>query len=150
MEWNDPITTHLLDFLFELENHGLTTPLTIVGGFGLFIKKRYLVDQKERTLFVVHEARSTEDIDICVPVDILCSEEQSQAIRATLHCLQYEVVDSAMYMQWKKRVELGQIKIDFLTGNVDAYREHLKKSSTRPQQNGRRFSRTPYARSIIC
>ncbi|MGL6227334.1 MAG: hypothetical protein ACRC10_12005 [Thermoguttaceae bacterium] len=49
MMWNDPLTTSLLDFLFELDNLGLKTPLTIAGGFGLFLKKQSLSERKERT-----------------------------------------------------------------------------------------------------
>ena len=71
MAWNDPLTTHLLDFLFELERNGLKTPLTIAGGFGLFLKRQYLAELGERTLLDMHRARATEDIDIFVRIDVL-------------------------------------------------------------------------------
>lgn len=142
MEWNDPLTTHLLDFLFEVDRNGLKTPLTVAGGFGLFLKRRYLTEQKEQTLFSNMDfARSTEDIDIFVHVDILCDPKQVQCIKDALHKLGYEVIDSAKYMQWKKPIKLsefpGYIKMDFLAGNVgDAHRKqlHVKSYRVRNQQ----------------
>jgi len=129
MAWNDPLTTHLLDFLFELEKNGLKTPQTIAGGFGLFLKRRYLNERKERTLFDIHGARSTEDIDIFVRIDILCDMQQVRSILNALHDLGYEVVEEAKYMQWKKQIEhweqAGFIKMDFLVKNVDAHRKDL-------------------------
>jgi hypothetical protein len=61
------IFRRLLDFLFELERNGLKTPLTIAGGFGLFLKRRYLTERKDRTLFNdITSTRATEDIDIVI------------------------------------------------------------------------------------
>ena len=152
MAWNDPLTTHLLDFLFELERNGLKTPLTIAGGFGLFLKRRYLAERKERTLLDMHRARATEDIDIFVRLDVLCDLQQSQSIVDTLHHLGYEAVEEAKYMQWKKPIELsgltGSIKIDFLVKNVDARRRdlHIKEIRVRnPQVEGFHARITPEA-----
>jgi len=70
MAWNDPLTTHLLDFLFELEKNGLTTPLTIAGGFGLFLKGQYLAKRKERTLFDGIRSRCDEFLETLTEIFI--------------------------------------------------------------------------------
>ena len=40
MAWTDPLTAHLLDLLFELRD--TLVPLTIGGGFGLYLKRLFL------------------------------------------------------------------------------------------------------------
>ena len=153
MAWNDPLTTHLLDFLFELERNGLKTPLTIAGGFGLFLKRRYLTERKDRTLFNdITSTRATEDIDIVIPVDILCDRQQTQSVVDALHCLNYDAIDNWKYTQWVKSIELGgqagHIKIDLLVGNVDAYQKdlHIKKPRARnPHVEGFHARITPEA-----
>ena len=49
MAWMDPLTANLLDLLFELREHPV--PLTISGGFGLYLKRIRLDETRERTLF---------------------------------------------------------------------------------------------------
>ena len=44
----DPLTTSLLDLLYELREHD--TPLIIGGGFGLFLKCQHLKQRGVRTL----------------------------------------------------------------------------------------------------
>ena len=45
----DPLTANLLDLLFELREHPI--PLTIGGGFGLYLNRMRLDETRERTLF---------------------------------------------------------------------------------------------------
>ena len=130
MPWNDPLTTHLLDFIFELEKNGLKTPLTVAGGFGLFLKRQYLTECRERTLFdYLPGSRSTEDVDVFVRVDILCDVQQARFILDALRCLNYVALKGMEYMQWKKTIEFGEqtgtFRIDFLVGNIDAHRKFL-------------------------
>lgn len=137
MAWYDPLTAHLLDFLCELEKNGLKNPLIIAGGFGLFLKRRYLAERKVRTLFDdIGDARSTQDIDIFVRTDVLCDRQQSQSIVDVLYFLNYEVMDNFKYLQWKKTITTGDIKIDFLVGNIDDHRQylHIKKPRARNRQ----------------
>ena len=49
MAWMDPLTVNLLDLLYELREHPI--PLTIGGGFGLYLKRMQLDQTRERTLF---------------------------------------------------------------------------------------------------
>jgi hypothetical protein len=43
--------SNLLDFLFEINQKGITKPLIIAGGFGLFLKQQYITERNIRTLF---------------------------------------------------------------------------------------------------
>jgi len=116
MAWNDPLTTHLLDFLFELERNGLKTPLTIAGGFGLFLKRRYLAERGERTLLDMHRARATEDIDIFVRIDLLCDMQQSQSIVDTLHRLGYSPnlnLTERLWKFFKKKILYNKYYVTF-------------------------------------
>lgn len=129
MAWNNPLITHLLDFLFELKRSGLKMPVTIAGGLGLFLKRQYLHHQNVRTLFDIHGSRSTEDIDIFIRHEVLADVEQSQYIKKALESTNYEVIEQAKFMQWKKAIDLelqpGEIKLDFLVGNIETVQDHL-------------------------
>jgi hypothetical protein len=137
MAWMDPLTTNLLDLLFELREHPI--PLTIGGGFGLYLKRRRLDQTGERTLFSqLPMPRATNDLDLFVRADVLCDLQSMKAVAAALERLGYEAVPEARYMQWKKHVDLhGQdreIKVDLLVGPLGRFRErlHVKGVRARP------------------
>ena len=57
----DPMRTCLLDLLYELRDQNV--PLTVGGGFGLFLKRMHLAERATRTLFAeLPEPRATNDI----------------------------------------------------------------------------------------
>src|SRR5271166_5125011 len=105
MAWMDPLTANLLDVLYELREHPI--PLTIGGGFGLYLKRMRLDQTRERTLFSqMPMPRATNDLDLFVRADVLCDLESMKAVAAALERLDYEAVPEAMYMQWKKHFDL--------------------------------------------
>jgi hypothetical protein len=54
----DHLRTCLLDLLYELRER--TIPLTIGGGFGLFLKRRHFAERRVRTVFAeLPEPRAT-------------------------------------------------------------------------------------------
>ena len=137
MAWMDPLTANLLDLLFELRDHPV--PLTIGGGFGLYLKRMRLDQTRERTLFSqLPMPRATNDLDLFVRADVLCDLESMKAVAAALDRLGYAVVPDAKYMQWKKHFDLhGQdreIKVDLLVGPLGQFRErlHVKGVRARP------------------
>ena len=137
MAWMDPLTANLLDLLYELREHPI--PLTIGGGFGLYLKRMRLDQTRERTLFSqLPMPRATNDLDLFVRADVLCDLESMKVVAAALERLDYEAVPEAMYMQWKKHFELhGQdceIKVDLLVGPLGQFRErlHVKGVRARP------------------
>ncbi len=83
MEWMDPLTANLLDLLFELREHPI--PLTIGGGFGLYLKRMRLEQTRERTLFSqLPMPRATNDLDLFLRADVLCDLESMKIVAATL------------------------------------------------------------------
>ena len=137
MAWMDPLTANLLDLLFELHEHPV--PLTIGGGFGLYLKRMRLDETHERHAFLATaHARATNDLDLFVRADVLCNLGSMEAVAAALNRLGYEVVPEAKYMQWKKHIDLhGQdreIKVDLLVGPLGQFRDrlHVKGVRARP------------------
>jgi predicted nucleotidyltransferase len=137
MAWMDPLTANLLDLLVELRE--LPVPLTIGGGFGLYLKRMRLDETRVRTLFSqLPMPRATNDLDLFVRADVLCDLQSMKAVAAALDRLGYEVVPEAKYMQWKKHFDLhGQdreIKVDLLVGPLGQFRErlHVKGVRARP------------------
>ncbi|MGL6227335.1 MAG: hypothetical protein ACRC10_12010 [Thermoguttaceae bacterium] len=49
-------------------------------------------------------------------------------ILSALNSLGYKVIDNAKYLQWKKPVKPGDVKMDFMIGSIDEHRKYLKSS----------------------
>ena len=113
------LTTSLLDLVERLGDFG--EPLTLGGGFGLYLKQ---VDLETRpgveTLIPVElwpPARATEDIDLILGTEIVISLPRMRTLRSTLDSLGFEsVVD---FMQFEKKTAQGTVKIDLLTGPIE-------------------------------
>ena len=115
----DPLTTNLLDLLYELRNTDIE--LILGGGFGLFLKREFFAKQQTRTLLSRYPvARATNDLDIFLKTEILASENQTRDIYDVLSRLDYTVIESAKYFQFKRQIEFQgkqhEIKVDLLSG----------------------------------
>lgn len=125
----DPLMASLLDLLAELD--GKRIPLTVGGGFGLYLKRRHLERTEERTLFEeLPESRSTNDIDLFLRAEILADELRTMEVACAIERLGYTPVQEARYLQWTKPVRVGGIdqpvKLDVLLGPFEPFRERLK------------------------
>ena len=137
MAWEDPLKTSLLDLLYELRER--PAPITVGGGFGLYLKRLSVINSGARTLFSqLPLPRTTNDLDLFVRAEVLCDLPIMKAVAAALQRLDYKPIESAKYMQCRKDIEVfGQkkeIKIDLLVGPLGEYREklHLKPPRARP------------------
>ena len=80
MAWMDLLTANLLDLLFELHKHPV--PLTIGGGFGLYLKRMRLDETRERTLFAqLPMPRATNDLDLFAIAAMLVESEYQESLR---------------------------------------------------------------------
>jgi hypothetical protein len=136
----DPLRTCLLDLLYELRDQDV--PLTIGGGFGLFLKRQHLTEIGARTLFVeLPEPRATNDIDIFFRVDLLTDRASTAALVAAIRRLGYVPVEEAKYFQWKRPVLVGrviqEVKLDALVGPLGDRRTQLQVSSPRVRPKGK-------------
>jgi hypothetical protein len=115
----DHLTAGLLDLLHELEGQGI--PITVGGGFGLYLKRRHLEKTGQRTLFQELPAlRATNDLDLFLRVDVLADYHRTQSVAAAICRLGYTPVPTARFMQWVKQIPVNgfpqPLKIDLLVG----------------------------------
>jgi hypothetical protein len=115
----DMLTTSLLDLLHELE--GRAIPITVGGGFGLYLKRQHLARTEERTLFdELPEPRSTNDLDLFLRAEVIADFARTREVADAICRLGYTVVEGVKFLQWKREITvagvLRQIKIDFLVG----------------------------------
>src|SRR5262245_21675422 len=104
----DPLRACLLDLLYELRDKDI--PLTVGGGFGLFLKRQHLAERHERTLYVeLPEPRATNDIDVFLRADLLTDRASTAALVNVIVRLGYVPVEEARYFQWKRPVIVGGV-----------------------------------------
>jgi hypothetical protein len=135
----DPLFANLLDLLRELDARGV--PLTVGGGFGLYLKRNHLARTGEQTLFTeLPEVRSTNDIDMFLRADVLSDLDRTKEVADAIRRLGYEVVEEAKYLQWRRPVVVGgvaqDVKIDVLVGPLGRYRRSMKVNPPRARPKG--------------
>lgn len=135
----DPLFTSLLDLFRELDTRGV--PLTVGGGFGLYLKRMHLEGSGERTLFAeLPSVRSTNDIDLFLRAEVLADFPRTKDIADAIKKLGYEAVETAKYLQWKKPVVVvgveQEVKLDVLVGPLGEYHSKLKVSRPRARPKG--------------
>ncbi len=128
----DALLASLLDLLYELRDQNV--PLMVGGGFGLFLKRKHLIERGERTLFhELPELRSTNDIDIFLRVDLLADRSRMGSLVRAIQRVGYVPVEEAKYFQWKRPIMVQgvrhEIRLDALVGPLG---EHLNKLNVNP------------------
>ncbi len=134
----DVLTTCLLDLAIKLK--GVVTPLTLGGGFGLYIKQRHLESRQETKTLIPGRlwppARATEDIDLLLSTELVVNVNEMRSVRQALDDLGF--IASVKYMQFEKQTPQGRVKVDFLTGPItppDRIREaRITLPRVRPRQ----------------
>lgn len=138
----DPLRVCLLDLLYELRGTGI--PLTVGGGFGLFLKRQHLDERRERTLLVeLPEPRATNDIGVFLRADLLTDLASTAALVDAIVRLGYVPVEEAKYFQWKRPVVVGgvtqEVKLDALVGPLGDRRTQLQVTPPRVRPKGKRL-----------
>jgi hypothetical protein len=134
-----PLFSSLLDLLRELDSSGI--PLTIGGGFGLYLKRLHLERTGERTLFSILPAiRSTNDIDLFLRAEVLSDLSRTRQVADAIRRLGYTPVEEAKFLQWTRPITVAgttqEVKIDILVGPLGQYRDRLKVSAPRVRPRG--------------
>ena len=116
---NDPLLAALEELAVALR--AASIPLVLGGGLGLFLMQRLRQEQARagdvRTLLPAHAwppARSTEDMDLILPTEVVADLAQMRSIRKALDRLGY--APSVPHMQFVKPTPTGPVKVDLLTG----------------------------------
>jgi hypothetical protein len=136
----DPLRTCLLDLVYELRDQNV--PLTVGGGFGLFLKRLHLTAQGARTLFSeLPEPRATNDIDVFLRAELLADKSRTAALVEAIQRLSYMPVEEAKYFQWTRSVEVSgvkqEVKLDALVGPLGESRAKLQVNPPRVRPKGK-------------
>lgn len=121
------LTTALLDLLKEL--NGTNVPLIVGGGYGIYLRYMQIVEERRETMFgELPEPRSTNDLDLFLPAELLLDSAQLKPLRDALTKLGYEVIRGAEHYQFVRPGPGGDkergIKIDILTGQPNHLKAH--------------------------
>ena len=138
------LVTVLLDLQHQLRD--LPRPLLIGGGFGLYLRQRHLEDvYPERTLVPSElwpPARTTEDVDLFLPTEIVVSTDHMRSIRKALDHLGYE--STVRHFQFVKHTPVGPVRIDLLTCDIPTELTNLvRMRSMRVRPTGARIADPP-------
>ena len=133
------LVTALLDLDHEFGQVGES--FLVAGGLGLYIKQRALEEADNAETLILGDlwppARSTNDVDLMLPTEVVASIDDMRDLRRALDRLGYEPV--VPNMQFATQTPRGPVKIDLLTGPVSAAnRAKVKTSRPRVRPSGGR------------
>lgn len=93
-------------------------PLIIGGGYGLLLRQEHITHRGVRTVREIPEARSTNDLDIFLSVEIVTNAAKMGTLRDVLHESGYTPISGAEHYQFRKAVAYRgsrrSIKVDLL------------------------------------
>ena len=120
-----------LDLHNKLDKKGLN--IILGGGYGLYLKQLALMSESGvRTLLPIDSCaspRSTSDLDLFFPLELLISLEEMQAVQATIDEMQFKPITGSEY--WSFLLPENQVKIDLLTGPIEETAKNKLKSDSR-------------------
>jgi hypothetical protein len=123
---SDELKSALLELIRELRPLGLR--ILLGGGYGLYLKQLSLQGTQTRT-FLPQESwprpRATADLDVFLPVEIVVDHSNMSRVRQTLDGLGYKPVEAAKYLHFARPGELGDVRVELLTGPIEG--EELEK-----------------------
>lgn len=139
----DPLHACLLDLLYELRERDV--PITVGGGFGLFLKRRHLDRTKQPILYAeLPEPRATNDIDLFLRAELLTDRVRIEVLVNAIRRLGYSPVEEAKFLQWKRSIEIvgvrQEVKLDTLVGPLGEYRSKVSVSAPRVRPRGKSMS----------
>ena len=153
-----PLAPYLIDLASAFQERGI--PLTLVGGFGLVLRRQWRQEQGEQTLIeAVPPARATQDFDVLLSLEVLADDEKRLLIRTALSAIGFEVEKGKEYLHFFKPKSGGEgkrdVKIDFLAPpappadrklKVKAFRVGSKNASDKSKLHG---YKTPEAELLL-
>lgn len=119
----------------KLSDRGIS--IILGGGLGLYLKQLNLMEKPVRTLIDANrwpQPRSTSDIDVFVPLEVLVSLDKMKAVRAIIDEMDFEPIAGSEF--WRFNLPKNEVKIDLLTGPVDTMKTRLKSDSRRARPKG--------------
>lgn len=128
--------TTFADLHEKIAGRGIS--IILGGGLGLYLKQLYLIEKPVRTLIDSDgwpQPRSTSDIDVFFPLEVLVSLEEMKAVRSIIDEMHFEPIPGSEY--WRFVLPKNEVKIDLLTGPiVETAKSRLKSDSRRARPKG--------------
>ena len=127
---------HLEAALAELASTiGPQWPLTVGGGFGLYLRQTRRADRPGRTVLPLRDwppPRSTKDLDLFVSVELFADPREAARLAETLYSCGYAPVEPRKYWQWARpRPHPQGVVIDLLIGPLGVRSADFKKKGPR-------------------
>ncbi len=120
----------------RLSDRGIS--IILGGGLGLYLKQLYLMGNPVRTLIDPSgwpQPRSTSDIDVFFPLEVLVSLDDMKAVRSIIDEMHFEPIAGNEY--WRFNLPQNEVKLDLLTGPiVDTVKDQLKSDARRARPKG--------------
>jgi hypothetical protein len=115
-EITDILRAELAGLAGALHPHGV--PLIVGGGYGLLLRQEHVAHSGVRTVREIPEARSTNDLDLFLSVEIVTNADKMSALRDVLHDCGYTSISGAEHYQFQKGVTYRgsqrTVKVDLL------------------------------------
>lgn len=125
-----------VDLHDKLSGKGVS--IILGGGLGLYLQQLYLMENPVRTLIDGSgwpRPRSTSDIDVFFPLEVLVSLDEMKAVRAVIDEMHFEPIAGSEY--WRFNLPQNEVKVDLLTGPIDdKVKDRLKTDSRRARPKG--------------
>jgi len=131
---DDLLRTGLLDLHWELRDTGIK--LILGGGYGLYLRQLNLQERESYRPLIKQSLwpapRTTKDIDLFLPAEVIVSETHFREIRAALDRLKY--IPKTKFFQFVKALDRDRsIQVDLLTGPIgDEKGLHISRERVRP------------------
>jgi len=124
-----------VDLHEKLSGRGIS--IILGGGLGLYLKQLHLLENPARTLIDASgwpKPRSTSDIDLFFPLEVLISLDEMKAVRTVIDEMHFEPIPGCEY--WRFNLPANEVKIDLLTGPIETAKTQLKSDSRRARPKG--------------
>lgn len=125
-----------IDLHEKLSEKGIS--IILGGGLGLYLKQLQLLEMSHRTLIDASrwpKPRSTSDIDVFFPLEVLVSLDEMKTIRSIIDEMHFEPMAGNEF--WRFNLPTNEVKIDLLTGPIaDTMKTSLKSDSRRARPKG--------------
>ncbi|MCW5824217.1 MAG: hypothetical protein KIT34_15540 [Cyanobacteria bacterium TGS_CYA1] len=125
-----------VDLHEKFSGRGLS--IILGGGLGLYLKQLSLLEKPVRTLIDASEwpqPRSTSDIDVFLPLEVLISLDDMKAVRSVIDEMHFEPIEGSEF--WRFNLPANEVKIDLLTGPINEnVKNQLKSDSRRARPKG--------------
>ena len=131
-----PLIKSVLDLNAAL---GGRAELLLGGGLGLYLKQEHLRATGARTLLpleLLPPARTTQDIDLFLRVEVIARKDEVARYRAALDALGFAVVQGSEWLKFKRTVDGTEVLVDVMVGPLGEHEDAVRLRGLRARPRG--------------